>query len=469
MKAGVKVALAVTAWLLLLVPLWAKTILVSRAHLDLEELQRYEALGASPVFAYIPIAVYGEYLPDIAPATELVLNRDLEDLGSARRFSVAAECSTAAELCVNVKLGEHNILGLNNTSSHLEVTIDKKTMVSGTAAEIVGLLLFEHIYKDEVLPETMSREELTVSYSPKFHLTFSLLGEGGATLDWDIAEALQQYMAPLISDINATVASVTIDAQTGSYAALGCERKPEIEESDLSTFVDFAEWSLASILPYPTLNFVLYVPTSPLEIVGKDRANSFIIPQWGGIYVAKPHAGAHHFSAADLEPMLQRFSKQLLALLGMREPLQYSDASKASPRVRLNKLAREYTSRGVRQAMASLGSLRRLAENMPLIAIPDQVAERVQTAMAAIDNALVSLKQCRGIDAAHYTAVAFESADQAFFDKHMVAQAFFPDDQKLAVYMPLIGPLCIVVFSCWFRFVKQRKAAKAVQKEKPRN
>lgn len=452
MKVGVKVALAVTAWLLILVPLGFKTLLVSRAALDLDELQRYEELGTSNILAYIPISVHGEQLPDIAEATELVLNRKLVEYGSNRRFIVSAACTSESEVCVDVTVDTHDVIGLNKSSSHLDIRVSHKTVAGGQASEIVSLLLFDHLYKDEFEPQAEMHPEVTVSYSPKFHLAFSLLSEGGATLDWDIAEALNRYMAPLLNDINSSIASLSIDAQTGSFAALGCERTSVIAESELSTFVDFAEWSLASILPYPTLNFVLYVPSSELRI-GDGKTNSFVVPQWGGVYVAAPHDTAHFFAAEDLEEVLQRFSAQLLAILGMRK----SNEEYTSSVVRLRKLARAYTLGGVKHAMASLGSLRRLAINMPQIAIPQKVAERVDTAVAAIEGALRSLEQGDLKSARRFTAMAYESAERAFFDKHMIAQAYFPDDQKLAVYMPLIGPLCIVVLSCWFRFFKQRR------------
>ena len=34
-----------------------------------------------------------------------------------------------------------------------------------------------------------------------------------------------------------------------------------------------------------------------------------------------------------------------------------------------------------------------------------------------------------------------EAAEKAFFEKSMVGQVYFPDEHKVAVYLPLLGPV----------------------------
>jgi phosphatidylinositol glycan class S len=37
--------------------------------------------------------------------------------------------------------------------------------------------------------------------------------------------------------------------------------------------------------------------------------------------------------------------------------------------------------------------------------------------------------------------LAFHDSEKAFFDKSMVGQVYFPDEHKVAVYLPLLGPV----------------------------
>lgn len=37
--------------------------------------------------------------------------------------------------------------------------------------------------------------------------------------------------------------------------------------------------------------------------------------------------------------------------------------------------------------------------------------------------------------------IAEEAAERAFFEKSMVGQVYFPDEHKVAVYLPLLGPV----------------------------
>lgn len=44
-------------------------------------------------------------------------------------------------------------------------------------------------------------------------------------------------------------------------------------------------------------------------------------------------------------------------------------------------------------------------------------------------------------DAMRGVVVAEREAEKAFFEKSMVGQVYFPDEHKVAVYLPLLGPV----------------------------
>jgi phosphatidylinositol glycan class S len=150
------------------------------------------------------------------------------------------------------------------------------------------------------------------------------------------------------------------------------------------------------------------------------------------------------------------FASQLLRLLGApRVP--------RSPAVRLDALKRISASRALVGAAASLGSLHRLSQSLPDIAIPKPVFASVDAALEHMSVALSALSSGDWNLAVFNAGLALTSAEAAFFDKMMVQQAFFPSEHNIAIYMPLLGPLAIVMFMGSVRLFKEpgRRAATA--------
>jgi phosphatidylinositol glycan class S len=126
------------------------------------------------------------------------------------------------------------------------------------------------------------------------------------------------------------------------------------------------------------------------------------------------------------------FSNQLLALLGAPESLSLP--------LRLNTLTRVRSAGLLLKASSTLGSLARLTLALPSISIPPSVADGVQTTLQHLDLACRGLGGKEGLENAR---IAEEAAEAAFFEKSMVGQVYFPDEHKLAVYMPLLGPVAV--------------------------
>lgn len=315
-------------------------------------------------------------------------------------------------------------------------------------------------------------KNLAVSHSTHYHLTFSLFVQGGDPVGWDISSALRSYFLPLQRQLGQKVANFSIDTQVQFYSTLtnlprevavsddSNEKKFVFTQDDLSTFVNFAEWSLSSIHSYPSLNFILYIPSkeyTPL-LVEESKSNSFIIPQWGGVVIHNPPASSSsslYLQKADLFPILETFSSQLLSLLGA--PSHPAE----SPIYRVDSLSRIFALRSLIDASSSLGSLSRLSESLPTISIPDSVSTHVKAALTAISDALRSLKTESWQLAINPAARALQNAHAAFFDKEMVQQMYFPDEHKIAVYLPLLGPVMVVIFMGTVRSLKDIKVLKS--------
>lgn len=296
------------------------------------------------------------------------------------------------------------------------------------------------------------RSNRMAKYAPVYHLTFSLFTSGPSPAAWDIRAALEQNLRPLLSAL-APISNFTIDTQVQPYAAFSPSVQPTYSEeqnawiiprAELGGFINAAEWPLSpGIGAGPTINFVLYVAgqdQSPL-LIQESTTNSWIIPQWGGVLIFNPPNGNRtKLSASDLQPALITFASQLLSLLGLP-----STPASSLP-LRLSVLARIRAADLLLSASSSLGSLARLVAALPSISIPDSVAESVSATLGHLEAACHNFEEGQFQEALQNGRIADEKAQKAFFERSMVGQVYFPDEHKVAVYLPLLGPMAVPLF-----------------------
>lgn len=262
----------------------------------------------------------------------------------------------------------------------------------------------------------------SMKYSRTYHLTFSLFTPTATPSSWDIEAALEEHMKPLLASLS-EISNFTIDTQVQLYASPGVSGSV-LKKEDLSGFINAAEWPLSpSIGGAPTVNFILYVGDMEVEGGGK----SWLIPQWGGVVIQS--------DISDLRPAMLIFSNQLMSLLGTPEA--------GSLPLRLMTLVRVRSLGLLLKAGGTMGSLARLTLNLPSISIPRSVADGVHTTISHLRKACGGLGGKEGLENAR---IAEEAAEKAFFEKSMVAMVYFPDEHKIAVYLPLLGPVGVPLF-----------------------
>ncbi len=280
----------------------------------------------------------------------------------------------------------------------------------------------------------------SMKYSRTYHLTFSLFTPNAYPSSWAIESALEKHMKPLLASF-APISNFTIDTQVQLYAAPGVNGQV-LKKEDLSGFINAAEWPLSpSIGGAPTINFIIYVGDMEVEGGGK----SWLIPQWGGVLIQS--------DISDLRPAMLIFSKQLMSLLGAPES--------GSLPLRLMTLVRVRSAGLLLKASGTMGSLARLTLALPSISIPKSVADGVYTTIEHLRKACDGLGGKEGLENAR---IAEEAAEKAFFEKSMVGQVYFPDEHKVAVYLPLLGPVGVPLvmgvvkeFKAW---MKRRRGVK---------
>ncbi|KAF2856693.1 beta-lactamase/transpeptidase-like protein [Plenodomus tracheiphilus IPT5] len=290
-----------------------------------------------------------------------------------------------------------------------------------------------------------------LKYAPTYHLTFSLFSPSYAPSSWDVEAALRTYLTPLLESFSA-ISNFTVDTQVQLYATFSPSvRQPEYDEDlkawtlrkeDLSGFINAAEWPLSpSIGEGPTVNFILYVPDasqSPL-LVKDNAADSWLIPQWGGVHILNLGGESGlpaELSAEMLAPAMHSFSDQLISLFGLPQ-------SPASLPLRISTLERVRVASLIYSASSTLGALAQVYTKLPSIPVPDNVAQSVQLSISRLQQACDLLKDGRFPRALEHARAAEVEAEKAFFERSMVGQVYFPDEHKVAVYLPLLGPIAV--------------------------
>lgn len=311
-------------------------------------------------------------------------------------------------------------------------------------------------------------------YSPTYHLTFSLFSGASSPSAWDIKAALDEYLAPLLESFS-SISTFTVDTQVQLYASLPSSMHgPTLDESsgewilqhsDLSGFINAAEWPLSpSIGVGPTINFVLYVPSEkqrPL-VIHETKGTSWLIPQWGGVQISnlpistQTIASGSRLTVEELGPIMHIFADQLKSLLGV------PDAPSSLP-LQLASLTRERAVSLVLSSSSTLGALARLSQKLTSIAIPDVVASSVRETIRLLDSACSDFRNGGYADALKHARVAEAESEQAFFEPSMVGQVYFPDEHKVAVYVPLLGPIAVPLVMAAIKEIRKirRQSAEA--------
>jgi phosphatidylinositol glycan class S len=77
-----------------------------------------------------------------------------------------------------------------------------------------------------------------------------------------------------------------------------------------------------------------------------------------------------------------------------------------------------------------------------------------------------------GAEGLAHARIAEAEAERAFFEKSMVGQLYFPDEHKLAVYIPLLGPVGVPLLlgllneiKAWRKRRRERAEKEAKKKE----
>lgn len=475
-------------------PLFELTTKIYRAELPTHEVEtNYKEFNERihyqvPVFLKAPSA-WKEYIPRIQSALDSKMVEKyphLKDIWSLELYLNEGNATLKDNYILEVEYLPHPDSEYENYplesffvspySKATKIRITDHAAISQKLEEFIAHVLIDGIFGEELdqlsrLVQDIYSDEITMPYSSKYNVVFSLMVESGKKLLWNFKDTIDLF-SPIFNQLS-PFANFSVSTQTQYYSNLKFTPyfRPDynkevwkdgayiISEAELSTFVNYGDWNLFSHDIHPTINFIIYVPDSydgiPL-IIENSQTNSFLIPRWGGVYIYNKQPNVEELTEQELLPVMEIFSSHLAQLLGLPK-------NPVSPMIKMDILFRTSTYRNLKQAMENLDALVKLTNSLKEISVPKKTKDYVTESLKYFELSLIELQKGDFGHAVEYSSRSFESSNKAFFEKEMVQQAYFPSEHRLAVFLPLLGPVFSIMLLGLLKYIQENKK---VSKEK---
>uniref|UniRef100_A0A7S4CF83 GPI transamidase component PIG-S n=1 Tax=Eutreptiella gymnastica TaxID=73025 RepID=A0A7S4CF83_9EUGL len=335
----------------------------------------------------------------------------------------------------------------------------------------------------------------------QYHISLTLLNADPASwiVDWDV-EAVTQYMLqPFLDGLStyqdageAVPVDMLVDTQIVNHGTL-----PDAPEynAGLGAFTMKAEtmqrlllvndWKLNTFVNHrqsKILNFVVLIPSKehcPLVLLddnGQPTSSSFAFPEWGGVSVLCPREASktqqaqggsipsYFLSAGDLTEVVTAFTMQIRQLLGITWSLatppswHYVGVVGPVPYWEMDLWHRQLVAKMTGQAIQATVKLHQLLQQLPAMPVSDGIAYTIARGINYISKTSRSGFYSFALERAQ---VALKQSENAFYDESLLAQLYFPEEHKLAVYVPFFLPLSMtLVLGCIHRLKQLKKSPK---------
>ncbi|KAK9478036.1 phosphatidylinositol-glycan biosynthesis class S protein-domain-containing protein [Lipomyces japonicus] len=205
------------------------------------------------------------------------------------------------------------------------------------------------------------------------------------------------------------------------------------------------------------LQFVYYVPTTAAAaaVAGSKKKNvGFTVWPSVGVVIAGNVA-----SSTSIRQAMRAFRSHAIKLLAPAWVVLPSGEKILPAAYQFSRVA---VWANVRAAKDTVDTLMRLVDSQPAMAVPASVSELVSAAVrAAVAVATAGAERVVGSgntsELLALSARAAGLARKAIFDKDMVVTMFVPLEHKVAVYLPLLGPVFVPLAIGLRRVLKEYK------------
>lgn len=256
-----------------------------------------------------------------------------------------------------------------------------------------------------------------------------------------------------------------------------------------------------------TVHAPLYIRSDSQEQRKSDLATSFELPGWGIAVILNPYAlndestgnasgedvaaSASVIKGRELQRVMGLFVSEFRTLLGVpsfshrqrEEDVASGNASRRrlvflpSPADgiadwELDVVMRDRFTKLMQTAIETLQSTVELVEALPELSVLERVQTRVETAVTRLETILCDSNHEQQQDCVEASDLrrllamarqASELTDAAYYDHTMIRQLYFPQEQMLGVYAPLLAPLILPFLLGLVRELKRFKAKHAAK------
>ncbi|CCC70600.1 hypothetical protein NCAS_0F01160 [Naumovozyma castellii] len=487
----------ILSYILLGLPLWYKLTTVYRAPLPAEYIESLHNNQFQDVHLVIPVYIKPDVyqFPDIHDAVQVQVNHLLDSMRQTIPWSLQILPYDEKVMDENnehhiVNLQLSDFVGYNSAFDSKETTVfyDDQSVVSNDLPFFIAQTLVEHTFQLEASklsgPLSNNDDSITVGYHPNIHLSISLLNGDGTPVGWDIDSSLKDYFTPF-RKLLSPIVNFTVDSSVLYYNDLNLHLLNSVENItavDLSHSIDLSELSSMNYFEESTaLNLAIVFPNSEtssssgLEFIKSTEPSknwqSFLVPQWGVIVINKYPLPSNAFlTESYLSPIMYQFAQDLFKLMDLTDS---NSDEMLSPYVRIDSFKRITTLSNLQKATETLWSLIKLTKSFEQMAVPSDVMTNVTKALSLRLQIIELLNNPeKGGDLVWNEALSLSNTlvslcETAFFHGEMVQQNFFPQEHKVAVYLPLIGPLTVVTLLGFINIMKEKKVlAKIKNQEK---
>lgn len=499
-------------------PLWYKLTSVPRAVLPVEYIRSLHQDKHQDIHLVIPVyinvrdAVYT--FPDLADAVQVqvdhVLMKQTWDVDWTLQVLPLTEdvfdINEMDDYIVQLELDDNVGCSLLYDKKTTIVFFNDESVASNDLPYFIAQSLVEHTFKDEVTMFQRSSKKastakkidkktlaLAIEYSPDVHIAISLLTGSGSPVFWDIDTVLQEFFTPL-RKLLAPVVNFTVDTDIIYYNDLNLQKlndhvfQNNDSRVDISAIIDLSELtSKNNYYPGKTnvLNLAIVFPEQELPskaFLSYENGNqttsgmglhSFLVPQWGSLFVNEqplPSDTGNKLTYEYLKPIIYKFSDELFQLLGL---LQYK-SELSTPLLTIDSFKRKTTIfNNIDKSVDTLMSLVEMTEKLQEMAIPEQVAHDIERALnlrlQIIDEYLNNPTNNNWNIPLQLSNEMKTTVERAFFHKDMVQENFVPQEHKIAVYLPLLGPITVVCLSGVLKLMKEKRVEKKENQEHENN
>jgi GPI-anchor transamidase subunit S len=212
------------------------------------------------------------------------------------------------------------------------------------------------------------------------------------------------------------------------------------------------------------------------------ESNGFLIPQWGGIVIVNPSfddsSSPIHLGEDQLHSLMEIYIEQLRSLLGIT-PLSVKHqadllvlAILTQPGIvvnieqetsvgisdwELDRLIRQRALKNMADTVSTLVSLSQQLTALTTMVVKDHIRTIVQSSIDSLTAAKGAFINGDFEQASHHARNAITSAEKAFFDPTIVPLLYFPDEHKLAIYMPFFVPIALPLLRALWTEIKANK------------